>query len=53
MVVAMAIWQEAYVNLRFSMATSYAWMLGSVLIGFTYLQLRLLRRVEFRQAQEN
>jgi ABC-type sugar transport system permease subunit len=53
MIVAMAIWQEAYVNLRFSMATSYAWMLGSVLIGFTYLQLRLLRRVEFRQAQEN
>lgn len=51
MVMGMAIWQEAYVNLRFSMATAYAWILGSILIGFTYLQLRLLRRVDFRQAK--
>lgn len=50
MVMGMAIWQEAYVNLRFSLATSYAWILGSILIGFTYLQLRILRRVDFRQA---
>ena len=51
MVMGMAIWQEAYVNLRFSLATSYAWILGSILIGFTYLQLRFLRRVDFRQAK--
>ncbi|MBN2449236.1 MAG: extracellular solute-binding protein [Lentisphaeria bacterium] len=51
MVMGMAIWQEAYVNLRFSLATSYAWILGSILIGFTYLQLRILRRVDFRQAR--
>lgn len=51
MVMGMAIWQEAYVNLRFSLATSYAWILGSILIGFTYLQLRILRRVDFRQAK--
>lgn len=51
MVMGMAIWQEAYVNLRFSMATSYAWILGSLLMGFTYLQLRILRRVDFRQAK--
>ena len=51
MVMSMAIWQEAYVNLRFSLATSYAWILGSILIGFTYLQLRILRRGEFRQAR--
>jgi multiple sugar transport system permease protein len=50
MVMGMAIWQEAYVNLRFSLATSYAWILGSILIGFTYLQLRILRRVDFRRA---
>ncbi|NLC58331.1 MAG: extracellular solute-binding protein [Armatimonadetes bacterium] len=50
MVMGMAIWQEAYVNLRFSLATSYAWILGSILIAFTYLQLRILRRVDFRQA---
>lgn len=51
MVMGMAIWQEAYVNLRFSLATSYAWILGSMLIGFTYLQLRILRQVDFRQAK--
>ncbi|MBT3377642.1 MAG: extracellular solute-binding protein [Lentisphaerae bacterium] len=51
MVMGMAIWQEAYVNLRFSLATSYAWILGSILISFTYLQLRILRRVDFRQAK--
>ena len=50
MVLSMAIWQEAYLNLRFHMATAYAWMLGSILIGFTYLQLRILRRVDFRRA---
>lgn len=51
MVMSMAIWQEAYVNLRFSVATSYAWILGTLLIGFTYLQLRILRRLDFRQAK--
>lgn len=51
MVMGMAIWQEAYVNLRFSLATSYAWILGSILIGFTYLQLRILRQVDFRRAK--
>lgn len=51
MVMSMAIWREAYVNLRFSLATSYAWILGSILIGFTYLQLRILRRVDFRRAK--
>jgi len=51
MVMGMAIWQEAYVNMRFSLATSYAWILGSILIGFTFLQLRILRQVDFRQAR--
>lgn len=51
MVMGLAIWQEAYVNMRFSLATSYAWILGSILIGFTYMQLRILRRVDFRQAK--
>jgi hypothetical protein len=30
-----------------------AWFLGVGLIGFTYLQIRFLRRVEFRRAEEN
>ncbi len=52
-VVSLQIWKEAYVNLRFSMATTMAWYLGIALIAFTYLQIRLLRRVEFRQAAMN
>ena len=51
MVVGMRIWIEAYNNLRFSMATSMAWIMGSILIGFTYIQIRFLRRVEFRRAK--
>lgn len=49
-VAGMRMWMEAYGNMRFSMATTMAWTLGSLLIGLTYLQIRLLRRVEFRRA---
>lgn len=52
-VLSLQIWKEAYNNLRFSTATTMAWFLGVALIGFTYLQIRLLRRVEFRQAAAN
>jgi len=53
MVLGMAIWKLAYNDLRFSMATTLAWFLGVGLIGFTYLQIRYLRRVEFRIVSEN
>ena len=52
-VLSLQIWKEAYNNLRFSTATTMAWYLGMALIGFTYLQIRFLRRVEFRQAAIN
>lgn len=52
-VVSLQIWKEAYNNLRFSTATTMAWFLGVALIGFTYLQVRFLRRVEFRRAEAN
>lgn len=52
-VLSLQIWKEAYNNLRFSTATTMAWFLGVALIGFTYLQIRFLRRVEFRQAAAN
>ena len=53
MVMGMVIWQEAYVNLRFSIATSYACILGTALIAFTFLQMRILNRVDFRRAEED
>jgi multiple sugar transport system permease protein len=52
MVMGMVIWQEAYVNLRFSIATSYACILGTTLIALTYLQMRILNRVDFRRAED-
>ncbi|MEI6425711.1 MAG: sugar ABC transporter permease, partial [Lentisphaerota bacterium] len=52
-VLGMRIWIEAYNNLRFSMATSMAWVMGSLLIGFTFLQIQLLKRVEFKKAEWN
>ena len=52
-VLSLAIWKEAYNNLRMGTATTMAWFLGVGLIGFTYLQFRILRRVEFRRAEEN
>ncbi|MDR2850052.1 MAG: extracellular solute-binding protein [Verrucomicrobiota bacterium] len=52
-VLSLAIWKEAYNNLRFSAATTMAWFLGTALIGFTYLQIRILRKVEFRRANTN
>ena len=53
MVIGLQIWMEAYVFLRFGYATALAWVLGSMLIGFTVFQLNILRRVEFRKAEEN
>lgn len=52
-VLSLAIWKEAYNNLRFSTATTMAWFLGVALISFTYLQIRILRKVEFRRAHTN
>jgi multiple sugar transport system permease protein len=52
MVLSLAIWYEAFAFLRFGTATAMAWVLGSILVGFTLMQLRLLRRVEFRRTEE-
>ncbi len=52
-VVGLKIWIEAYNNLRFSMATGMAWILGSLLIGLTYVQIQFLNKVEYRRANDN
>ena len=48
-VLGLSIWKEAYNNLRFGTATTMAWFLGIGLIAFTWLQIRILRRVEYRR----
>jgi len=52
MVIGLAIWYRAFTMLQFGIATAMAWILGSLLIGFTIYQLRFLRKVEFRRAEE-
>ncbi len=52
-VLSLMIWKEAYNNLRLGSATTMAWFLGTSLICFTYLQFRILRKVEFRRADTN
>jgi multiple sugar transport system permease protein len=49
-VVGLHIFYTAYGYLRFGSATSMAWILGSLLVGFTVLRLKKLSRMEFRAA---
>jgi multiple sugar transport system permease protein len=49
-VLALKIFYDAFVYLRFGFATATAWVLGGMLIGFTVFQLKRLSRVEFRTA---
>ncbi len=47
------IWFNAFMYLKFGYATAMAWILGSALIGFSILQMRIIRQVEFTRAAEN
>lgn len=51
-VIGLKIWIEAYANLRFSMATAMACVLGSLLIGLTYVQIQFLSKVEYKRAAD-
>jgi multiple sugar transport system permease protein len=49
-VLGLDIWYNAFVYLKYGLAVSMAWVLGSLLIGFTVMQLRILSRLQFRTA---
>ena len=49
-VVGLHLFWEAFGYLRFGTATAMAWVLGSLLIGFTVVQLQRLSRMEYRVA---
>jgi len=51
-VLALKVFYDAFVHLRFELATAAAWLLGAMLIGLTALQMRRLASVEYRAAQE-
>jgi multiple sugar transport system permease protein len=44
------IFEKAYLYLKFGIATTMAWVLGMMLMGFTVIQLRKLSTMEFRTA---
>jgi multiple sugar transport system permease protein len=47
-VAGLHIFYKAYLFLKFGPATAMAWILGSMLIGFTVHQLRILSKLEFK-----
>jgi multiple sugar transport system permease protein len=50
MTVGLFVWYQAYMFLNFGLATSAAWIVAAMLIGFTLYQLRLLQQMQFRTA---
>ncbi len=46
------VWQNAFMYLRFGYATAAAWVMGSILVGFTLVQIRSLMRMRFVAAAE-
>ena len=47
-VAGLHIWYTAFTHMKYGPATAMAWMLGTMLIGFTIYQLRILSRLEFK-----
>jgi len=52
-VLGLEIFYNAYVYLKFGYATSVAWMMGAILIGFTVQQLKIFRESKFKAGQTN
>lgn len=50
-VAGLEIWYNAFLYLNFGYAVAAAWILGSLLVGFTLWQLRILSRIQFRTAE--
>ncbi len=49
-VAGLEIWYNAFLYLKFGYAVSMAWLLGSLLVGFTVFQLRILSKLQFKTA---
>jgi multiple sugar transport system permease protein len=49
--IGLEIWENAFMYLKFGYATAAAWVMGSILIGFTITQIRTLTKMRFGTAQ--
>lgn len=47
------IFEKAYLYLNFGLATTMAWMLSLLLMGFTVMQIKYISRMEFRSVKED
>jgi ABC-type sugar transport system permease subunit len=45
--IGLEVWQNAFMYLKFGYATAAAWVMGSILIGFTLIQIRYLVKMKF------
>ncbi len=45
--IGMEVWYNAFMYLKFGYATAAAWLMGSILVGLTIYQLRVLQNVRF------
>jgi len=52
-VIGLDIWYNAFMYLKFGFATCEAWIMGSILIGFTMYQLRILKDIRFSAGAGN
>ncbi|MBI4977583.1 MAG: extracellular solute-binding protein [Spirochaetes bacterium] len=48
MTVGLYIWFNAFMFLEFGVSTAAAWIIGAMLIGFTFNQLRIMNKLQFR-----
>jgi ABC-type sugar transport system permease subunit len=46
------IFEKAYLYLKFGLATTMAWMLSLLLMGFTVMQIKYISRMEFRTVKD-
>jgi multiple sugar transport system permease protein len=49
--IGLEVWQNAFMFLKFGYATAAAWIMGSILVGFTLIQIRSLLRMRFSTAK--
>ena len=49
--IGLEVWQNAFMYLKFGYATAAAWVMGSILVGFTLIQIKSLLRMRFTTAK--
>lgn len=49
--IGLEVWTNAFMFLKFGYATAAAWVMGTILIGFTLIQIRNLLRMRFTAAR--